>query len=259
MESPYAREAPSAQQTVDLFAGKWASRLPPPLEGVRTGENLLFQDPKLPWAAEKLAELGVPVAGASVLELGPLEGGHTYLLSRMGAASVTAVEAHPEAYLKCLVAKELLGIERVNFLFGDAAAFLRQIGHSYDIAVAAGILYHMAEPVELIELLCRRARAVFLWTVHWDEEFSRLNPGKLAGSGPISTRVHRGFSYTAHRHNYGVGWDYGTFWGGPADHANWMERNEILGAFAHFGFHRQISVGEANANGAALAMVAVRD
>jgi hypothetical protein len=190
--------------------------------------------------------------------LGPLEGGHTYMLSRLGAAAVTAVEAHREAYLKCLVAKELLGIERVNFLYGDATSFLRQIGHTYDIVIASGFLYHMADPAELIELLCRRSRAVYLWTVHWDEEFGRRHPEKLAGSGPTEAKSHLGFTYTAHRHSYGTGLNYSTFWGGPADHANWMERNEILAAFAHFGFTRQICMAESNPNGTALGMVAVR-
>ena len=117
----------------------------------------------------------------------------------------------------------------------------------------------LANPVEMIELLCRRSRAVFLWTVHWDEEFSRLYPEKPAGSGPASTRSHQGFTYTAHQHSYGEGFNYGQFWGGPADHANWMERNEILAAFTYFGFGRQICLAEANPNGAALRMVAVKD
>jgi 2-polyprenyl-3-methyl-5-hydroxy-6-metoxy-1,4-benzoquinol methylase len=176
MTSPYVREPPSPQQTLDVFAGKWASRFPGELGALRAGSNLLFEDPKIQWAAEKLQELGVTLSGSTVLELGPLEGGHTYSLSKAGAASVTAIEAHQEAYLKCLISKELLGMERVNFLLGDAVAFLRQIGHSYDIGIASGILYHMADPVELIELLCLRCRAVYVWTVHWDQEFSRSNP-----------------------------------------------------------------------------------
>jgi len=258
MNSPYVREAPSPQQTVDVFAGKWASRLPEPFGGLTAGANLLFQDPKIAWATEKFAELGVAVAGSSILELGPLEGGHTYMLSKEGAASVTAIEAHQEAYLKCLVTKELLGMQRVNFLLGDAVAFLRQIGHSYDIGLASGFLYHMADPAELIELLCRRTRAVFLWTVHWDAAFSREFPDKPAGSGPTERRSYKGFDYTLHRHSYGDGLNYGKFWGGPDDHANWMERADILAAFAHFGFTRQICQTEANPNGAALRMVAVR-
>ncbi len=257
MKSPYARKAPSPQQTVDLFAGKWASKLPEPFAGVESGANLLFQDPKVAWAKAKLAELGVTLKGSSIVELGPLEGAHTYLLAKEGAASVTAVEAHGEAYLKCLVVKELLGIERVNFLFGDAVEFLKGIHHTYDIGFAAGFLYHMENPVELIELLCRRCRAVYLWTVFRDEDFSARNPGVLAGSGPVTTREYMGFPHTLYRHTYGEGLDYGKFWGGPADHSNWMGRDDILGAFRHFGFGRQLWEVSANPNGAVLSLVAL--
>ncbi len=257
MTSPYVREPPSPQQTLDVFAGKWASRFPGEFTGLKAGPNLLFEDPKIKWAKEKFQELGVRLSGSSVLELGPLEGGHTYMLSKEGVASVTAVEAHKEAYLKCLVAKELLGMERVNFLLGDAVAFLRQIGHSYDIGIASGFLYHMADPVELIELLCRHSRAVYIWTVYWDEEFSRNNPGVPAGSGPVTRRNHSGFEHTLHQHPYGHGFDFGTFWGGPTDHSNWMEKKDIQLAFAHIGFGRQICKEEANQNGASLNMVAV--
>lgn len=258
MNSPYVRQAPSPQQTLDIFAGKWASRLPGEFAQLKAGENLLFDDPKVGWAREKLRELGVAIAGSTVLELGPLEGGHSYLLAREGAASVTAVEAHQEAFLKCLVVKELLGLERVNFLLGDAVPFLRQIGHTYDIGFAAGILYHMENPVELIELLCRRTRAVYLWTVYWDEAFSRSNPHVPAGNGPVSARNHAGFIHALHRHSYGEGLNYGKFWGGPEDHSNWMEKGDIERAFAHFGFGRQVCEQEANPNGSALRLVAVR-
>jgi hypothetical protein len=257
MTSPYAREPPSPQQTLDVFAGKWASRFPGKFADLRAGTNLLFEDPKIKWAKNKFHELGVSFSGASVLELGPLEGGHTYLLSKEGVTSVTAIEAHQEAYLKCLVAKELLGMERVNFLLGDAVAFLRQIGHSYDIGIASGFLYHMADPVELIELLCRHSRAIYIWTVYWDQEFARKNPNVPAGSGPVSRRDRNGFEYTLHQHSYGDGFDFGKFWGGPADHSNWMEKEDIQRAFAHFGFGKQICEEEANPNGASLSMVAV--
>ena len=78
MDSPYVRGAPSPQQTVDVFAGKWASRLPGKFADLRAGTNLLFDDPKIRWAKEKLGELGVSLSGSTVLELGPLEGGHVH-------------------------------------------------------------------------------------------------------------------------------------------------------------------------------------
>jgi len=258
MSSPNATKPPSAQQTLDLFRGKWASRMPVRLGVVEAGEAALFEDPRVDWAVTNLAKLGYRLADCTVLEVGPLEGGHTYGLMRAGARSVTAVEAHPEAFLKCLVLKELLAMERVNFLYGDAISFLRSIGHTYDVGFASGFLYHMANPVEALELLCLRTRALFLWTVYWDGAFNGAHPDRPAGSGVVAKAEHSGFRHTLHRHDYGEHLDYGSFWGGPESFSNWLERDEILGALSHFGFSRQIVELESNPNGSALRLVATR-
>jgi hypothetical protein len=258
MSSPYATKAPSVQQTLDLFRNKWASRMPAKLGQVEAGDAALFEDPRVEWAVTNLSGIGFPIAASAVLELGPLEGGHTYGLIRAGAKSVTAVEAHPEAFLKCLVLKELVGMERVNFLYGDAIEFMRSIGHTYDVGFASGFLYHMANPVEALELLCKRTRALFLWTVYWDGAFSQAHPDRRAGTAGTSQAEHAGFRHTLHRHDYGEGLNYGSFWGGPESYSNWMEKDEIRGALAHFGFSRQVVELEANPNGSALRLVATR-
>lgn len=258
MKRPYAAEKPSVQQTVDLFAGEWVSAFPAAAGAVRAGPMPLFADPRIPWAQQNLQHLGVSLRGATVLELGPLEGGHTYMLSQLGARAVTAIEANREAYLRCLVAKELLGIERVNFLYGDAIEFLRQENVYYDVSLACGFLYHMANPVELIELLAKRSGAVYLWTVHWDAAFNAKNPDKAAAIGPAVTSEHGGFAHTLHRHSYGDVQNFAKFYGGPAPFANWMERDEILGAFRHFGFTKIFHEVLENPLGAALQLVAVK-
>jgi hypothetical protein len=259
MESPYSNLPPTAQQTLNLFSGKWASQLPPPLSQCEAGSAALFQDPRVPWAVEKLAGFGIEVSKSAVLELGPLEGGHTYSLSKAGAQSVTAVEANSEAYLKCLVTKELLGMERVNFLYGDAVEFLRHTGNTYDLIFASGFLYHLTNPVELLELACRHSRALFLWTVYWDRQFQERNPGKMAGSGPAHRAEHAGFVHTLHRHDYGEHINYTQFWGGSARHSYWMELEDILSALRHFGFGKQSYELETNPNGNALRLVAASD
>lgn len=232
--------------------------MPAVLGECEAGDAALFDDPRVDWAIENLAKLGVPTEGSTILELGPLEGGHTHRLTRAGARSVTAIEAHPEAFLKCLVLKELLGMERVNFLYGDAVSFLRAIGHSYDIGFASGFLYHMAHPVEFLDFLCRRSRSVFLWTVYWDEAYSFKHPDRVAGTSGVEHAAYAGFPHTLHRHDYGSDLDYTRFWGGPREYSNWMEKDDILKALAHFGLTRQIHALEENPNGSALRVVATR-
>jgi hypothetical protein len=155
--------------------------------------------------------------------------------------------------------KELLGIERVNFIFGDAVSFLRKIGHFYDVGFASGFLYHMTEPVEFLRLLCSRSRSIFLWTVYWDPEVCDKDPLSSQGKAEAQEVTVAGFKYRLHRHNYGTGFDYGCFWGGPDSFSNWMEKNDILQALKHYGFSKQIVKLEPNKNGSSLMVAAVRD
>src|SRR6188768_2522897 len=80
----YVREAPSAQNVVDLFAGEWSSALPPAI-GATAGSIALFDDDRIRWILERAGG----VDGQRVLELGPLEAGHTAMLEAAGA-TVTA-------------------------------------------------------------------------------------------------------------------------------------------------------------------------
>lgn len=119
--SVFVTTAPSPQTAVDAIADAWASRLPSPLQDVQAGDADLFDDRRIRWAFERLGG----VSGASVLELGPLEGGHSYMAQQAGAERVVGVEANRKAFVKCLVAKELLGLDRCSFLCGEITEYLR--------------------------------------------------------------------------------------------------------------------------------------
>jgi hypothetical protein len=257
-DSLFYRGAPSPQALLDIFPGGWASRLPGDLAGLNAGTAGLFEDPRIAWAAESFQNFGVPVQDRRVVELGPLEGGHSYMLQQLGAREVVAVEANRNAYLKCLLVKELLRLDRVRFLLGDVTEYLRQTPDTFDLGVACGILYHLVNPVELLELLCRHCRAVFVWTVCFDAEFNRRTPDRAAAGGPAHQAVHGGFQHTLHRHDYGPTPAQVGFWGGSAGYAHWMERDEIIGALRHFGFTRQEVRDESNPNGTAVWIAACR-
>jgi hypothetical protein len=77
----YCRLSPSHQNAVDIFQGEWSSQFPPPFENLTAGPLALFQDVRLAWAIDQLGGVG----SKTVLELGPLEGGHAYMLEHAGA------------------------------------------------------------------------------------------------------------------------------------------------------------------------------
>lgn len=53
--------------------------------------------------------------GKTRLELVPLEGGHSYMLQKMGVKKIIAIEANSRAFLKCLCIKEIFDLNKVEF------------------------------------------------------------------------------------------------------------------------------------------------
>ena len=99
----YVNAAPDPQHALNIFRGEWLSKLPPPFAELQAGSNLLFEDARLEWGLDMLGG----VQSKTVLELGPMEAGHTYMLEHRGAASIISIEANTRAYLKCLIIKGL--------------------------------------------------------------------------------------------------------------------------------------------------------
>lgn len=251
----FVRTAPSAQTAIDAVPDAWASRFPAPLQDVAAGQAQLFEDPRMTWAFDNLGG----VEGHAVLELGPLEGGHSYMAQQAGASRVTAVEANTKAFLKCLVVKELFKLDRCDFLCGDVLQYMQDSSAQFDLCIANGILYHMTEPVRMLDLISRRASRLVMWT-HVYDEAAMSNPHLAKRLGPATEVEHGGFRHRVHRHRYGFDTRLAGFCGGTSPYSNWMPRDELLRTLAHFGW-RDIEIGfdeRHHPHGPALALTAVR-
>jgi hypothetical protein len=240
---------------VDAVRADWVSRFPAPFASVRAGEISLFEDERIAWGLQTLGG----VEGKTVLELGPLEGGHSYMAQQAGATHVVAVEANREAFLKCLVVKEIFQLDRCSFQCGDVLEYLASEGEDFDLCVACGILYHMVEPIRLIELLSARARQLLLWTHVYDER--GIVGTKLAKRvGPAQEVEVAGFRHRIHRQTYGTETHLVGFLGGTRPYSNWISRDDLLGALEHFGWRDvQIAFEGPHPHGPALALTAVKD
>lgn len=86
----FVATAPSAQTAIDAVPDSWASKFPPPLNEVVAGSAELFDDPRVRWAFEQLGG----IEGASVVDLGSLEGAHSYMAEQARASRVVGVEAN---------------------------------------------------------------------------------------------------------------------------------------------------------------------
>jgi len=241
-----------AQAAVDLFAGEWSSRFPRSSGLVSGGPAFLFEDRRLSWFLSRIG----PLRRRSVLELGPLEGGHAHMLERAGAARIVSIEANSRAYLKCLVVAQLFGLRRTRFLHGDFNQYLADAGERFDVALASGVLYHMRDPVQLIAGLADRCRDLLVWTHYHDPDRAASDPALARTLGPPEQVVRHGFRHTLVPKQYAGALDWNGFCGGSAEHCCWMLRDELIGAFEHFGFAlRAIAFDRPDhPNGAALAM-----
>lgn len=250
--------APTVQTMLDVFRGEWASRLPSPYDDLRAGDVELFADERIAWSFHRLG----PLDGQTVLDLGPLEGGHTYMALQAGAARVVAVEGNARHFLKCLLLKELLKMQRAEFRLGDFVTMLQVDSAQYDLILAQGVLYHLVDPVELIALMAERGHRLALWTQYYDAAcVARLSPVvRRRFVGEPADAVTRGFTHMHHRHNYGLGRKLVGFYGGNRAHSNWLSREDLMGALEHFGW-RDIEVGferRDHPHGPSLSLTAVR-
>jgi len=248
----YVTLPPEPQHALDLFQNEWSSAMPSH-SGLKSlpGAAGLFEDPRIIWADDRLG-----FAGRTVLELGPLEGGHSYMMQNLGATAITAIEANSRAFLKCLIVKELFKLEKVSFLLGDFNAYLMNNPPRFDICVASGVLYHCTDPVNTLNAIARISDRVFLWTHYYDEPIIRSNPvlGPFFDKPESITIYGQRFVSASKRYKKALDWQ--GFCGGTAEHARWLSRDAIIHTLATAGMaHIDIAFDDpTHPNGPALAI-----
>ncbi|MGH9824489.1 MAG: class I SAM-dependent methyltransferase, partial [Blastocatellia bacterium] len=106
-----------------------------------------------------------------ILELGALEGGHSFELAKApGVSNVIAVEGRAANIEKARFVQSLNGIRNVTFVEGDLRTLdLWRFSH-VDAIFCSGVLYHLPEPWKLIEQCARLAPALFLCTHYCQDD-----------------------------------------------------------------------------------------
>jgi hypothetical protein len=227
----YVTSSPSAQNAVDLFAGAWLSKLP---DGTaETGAEVpLFNDGRINWL---IAHRG-RFEGQTVLELGPLEGGHTYMLEKAGA-EVLGIEANTTAYLKALVAKEATGMTRARFLLGDFDRYLAETDRRFDMILACGVLYHMTDPLVTLTNVMRLTDEIFIWSHFFDDAAMPVgDPRRQPFTGETQVREYDGRRLTYHLRSYGDTTTQVKFIGGAMPGSVWLDRDETRALLEAEGF-----------------------
>ena len=210
---------PSQQNAANLF--DWVCQVP--VDGLTTGGMKLFEpEDRRP---QMVIDVFGDITGFDVLELGPLEAAHSYQLERFGVDSILGIEASPEFYLKCLIVKEILGL-KTNFLLGDFNLHLEETDKIYDLIFAAGVLYHMLDPLHTLYLISRHSPRAFFWTHYINEEDTEWRARAVNVHG-YNCDYYEIF-YDTKAHSRG--------WAGVNPSACRMKQKDILGALEFFGY-----------------------
>jgi SAM-dependent methyltransferase len=100
-----------------------------------------------------------------ILELGSLEGGHSFLLARLPSVErVLAIEGRQYNVDKAKFVQRLLGVENVEFLTANLESLDLSTLGKFDAVFCCGLLYHLPEPWKLVEQIRRVSSHLFLST-----------------------------------------------------------------------------------------------
>ncbi len=101
----------------------------------------------------------------NILELGSLEGGHSFALAQNSAVKkVTAIEGRADNIQRAEFVKEVLDDKKVEFLEANIEKTDFDALGKFDAVFCSGLLYHLPEPWKLIEQLGKISPNIFIWT-----------------------------------------------------------------------------------------------
>ena len=229
----YTKLEPHEQNSFDLFKGSWSTKI---FGAEDTGGFDGFNDERIDWLLDELGG----VKGKKILELGPLEGAHTYMLERAGG-EVVSIEGNHGAFLRCLIVKNFLGLKS-KFLLGDFSN-PDISGDKFDTVVASGVLYHMEDPIALLEKVSSKTDNLFIWTHYFEEDLERwssvakqeIEDGKWDIDNPKFFDVN-GLSVKTIRQDYGKAKRWSGFCGGSSSFSYWICKKDLLALIRKLGF-----------------------
>lgn len=211
-------------QVTDLFsaAGPWTTCFH--LDGkTYGGTEDKESDPVLLW---QLAQVG-GCKGKRILEIGPYEGGHTVAFCHGGAASVIAIEANPNAFVRCLITREVFGLHAL-FLYDDVHNWINGMmsqASKFDFVCANGVLYHQLNPAKLIHDLGNVTNTVLVWS----QVATATQPSNVEGNCVQGDNVYLGRVNT-------YGGQAPRYSGGPNPTSLWLYPDEMRRCFKDAGF-----------------------
>lgn len=185
---------------------------------------------------EWCAEIFGPLKGKQVVELGPGDGYNTAALERLGA-DVISIEGNVDAFLRCLILKNALGLTS-KFMLGDFTKTFMNTPQ-IDLLYACGILYHLQDPIGFLENAHGAAENLFIWTHYYDPEHVQHVEYERVGFAANKTaqREFKGQTFTYYEKEYHL--DHvqrAGYIGGLNATCAYMSHEDLFGAIELSGF-----------------------
>ena len=155
------------QNIFDAFP-LWVSRFE--IEGKFYGGQADYTSKRISMLNEERLHELVDFKGKRVIEFGPLEGGNTIILEKLGAKEIAAIEGHTENYIRCCVIKNLFRLNRSTFHFDNVMNVKIEKYGKHDIAFVAGLFYHLDTPHIFLEQLATMTDEIIMSTHYADED-----------------------------------------------------------------------------------------
>jgi methyltransferase family protein len=118
----------------------------------------------------------------TVLELGSLEGGHTFALSRHPQVErVLALEARADNIARARFVQSLLGITKAEFVKSNLEETRIAKYGGFDAILCSGLLYHLPKPWHLLEQFPEVSPNLFLSTHYVADDQANVTVNGLRG------------------------------------------------------------------------------
>lgn len=115
----------------------------------------------------------------TILELGSLEGGHTFALAKRATAKrVVGIEGRHVNVARAQFVQQYLGITNVSFFVDNLETTNLASYGIFDAVFCSGLLYHLPTPWTLIEQISRVSQNLFLST-----HYAKLGQENVAHNG----------------------------------------------------------------------------
>lgn len=121
-------------------------------------------------------------AAETILELGSLEGAHTFMLAEhRGVKRVLGLEGREQNLRKARLIQDLLHVRNAEFAQANLEGSDLSAFGKFDAIFCSGLLYHLPEPWKLIERLPTIAPSLFIWTHYAPETEAKAISNGLRG------------------------------------------------------------------------------